>query len=269
MDIQLITQPVEENEDPSFLVHVDGKPTNLVIQDARYYDQAVYAYLDHLDSTINPHLLAVASSRSFAGMRKHLKKIFENPIAGLKIDGKMVTTEATPHTEKNEGITMNTLTTEAKTWIKDKAKEHKINPVGKSIEKLLELVAEKLQEKPEVVSYMATHGGKIEEVPGFTGVAPKKNNRETSAGGKVQPEEPKKTPRKLNRTPKPEKPAKEPKKQPNADVVTLSSILEELGVEGRIARRKLRTSDIQKPGSSWEWSKGHADIAKVKELLKK
>lgn len=161
-----------------------------------------------------------------------------------------------------------TITTDAKTWIKAQAKEHKINPVGKSIEKLLELIAEKLGEKTEVVLYMATHGGKIEEVPGFEGIKPMPNRKESSAGGKVQPEQPKpkKTPRKVERKPAKEKPSKASK---DDNLVSLSSILEELGVEGRIARRKLRGSDIQKPGGSWEWPAGHADITRVKELLKK
>lgn len=51
-------------------------------------------------------------------------------------------------------------------------------------------------------------------------------------------------------------------------LVTLSNICIELGVEGRIARRKLRNSEIKKPGSQWEWEKGHKDIDTIKALLK-
>lgn len=161
-----------------------------------------------------------------------------------------------------------TITTEAKTWIKSQAKEHKINPVGKSIEKLLELIAEKLGEKTEVVLYMAEHGGKIQEVPGFQGIKPMPNRKENSAGGKVEPEQPKpkKSPRKVAKQAKEEPKAKAAK---DDNLVSLSSILEEMGVEGRIARRKLRGSDIAKPAGSWEWPKGHSDIQRVKDLLKK
>lgn len=162
---------------------------------------------------------------------------------------------------------MTTFTTEAKTYIKAQAKEHKINPVGKSTEKLLELVAEKQGVTTEMVLFFA-NGGKIEELPGFEGIKPLPNRKETSAGGKTLPEGVKrKTPRKISKDKpaKESKPAKKPAKESN--LVTLASILEELGVEGRIARRKLRGSDIAKPGAQWEWEAGHADIAKVRKLL--
>lgn len=156
---------------------------------------------------------------------------------------------------------MNTLTTEAKAWIKAEAKSLKINPVGKSLETILGLVAESRKETTEVVLFLA-NGGKIEEVPGFKGIAPKKvNSKETSAGGKV---EAKRTPRRISKE-LPEQ-SKKTAKTPT-DQVSLHDICEELGVEGRIARRKLRNSDITKPGSSWEWPANHKDIAKVKELL--
>lgn len=159
---------------------------------------------------------------------------------------------------------MTTFTTEAKAYIKAQAKELKINPVGKSTEKLLELVAEKQGVTTEMVLFFAK-GGKIEELPGFEGIKPLPNRKETSAGGKSAPA--KKTPRKLSK----DKPAKEskPKAAKDSNLVTLASILEELGVEGRIARRKLRGSDIAKPGSQWEWPANHADIAKVRKLLAK
>lgn len=130
-------------------------------------------------------------------------------------------------------------------------------------------------EKAEVIEYLLV-GGTIEEVPGFTGIAPKPNNRETSAGGKVEPQEPKK-PRKLNKAKDAAKPASKPRKasakatsKPEGDLVSIQDICDELSVEGRVARRKLRGSDIVKPSESgWIWEAGHADIAKVKELLKK
>lgn len=159
---------------------------------------------------------------------------------------------------------MNTLTTEAKAWIKAEAKNLKINPVGKSLETILGLVAEARKETTEVVLFLA-NGGKIEEVPGFKGIAPKKvNSKETSAGGKV---ETKRTPRRISKEPDHSKSNAIIKKMMDSETVTLHDICEELGVEGRIARRKLRNSDITKPGSSWEWPANHKDIAKVKELL--
>lgn len=158
---------------------------------------------------------------------------------------------------------MNTLTTEAKAWIKAEAKSLKINPVGKSLETILGLVAEARKETTEVVLFLA-NGGKIEEVPGFKGIAPKKvNSKETSAGGKV---ETKRQPRRISKKESPEQEASAKKR--STDHISLHDICEELGVEGRIARRKLRNSDITKPGSSWEWPANHKDITKVKELLK-
>lgn len=122
-------------------------------------------------------------------------------------------------------------------------------------------------EKAEVIEFLL-NGGCITELPGFTAVAPKKsaNNRETSAGGKVEPALVKKTPRKVSKSTEPKKPSKA--KPESGDSVTIQAICEELGVEGRVARRKLRGSDIVKPGDSWTWPTGHADIAKVKALLK-
>lgn len=48
---------------------------------------------------------------------------------------------------------------------------------------------------------------------------------------------------------------------------TLAAICEELGVEPRIARRKLRNSDITKPEAGWAWTDAK-EIKKVKELIK-
>ncbi|AUM59755.1 RNA helicase [Pseudomonas phage PMBT14] len=129
-------------------------------------------------------------------------------------------------------------------------------------------------EKAEVIEFLIA-GGNIEELPGFTAIAPKPNSRETSAGGKVEPQEPKK-PRKPTKATDAAKPASKPAKAASAkpkatgETVSIQDICEELDVEGRVARRKLRGSDIVKPSESgWNWEAGHADIAKVKELLKK
>lgn len=125
------------------------------------------------------------------------------------------------------------------------------------------------EEKPEVIEFLLA-GGEISEVPGFTGIAPKVNNRETSAGGKVQPQEPKapRKPRKVNK-PKEERGALRADLVIEGTLVTLQVICEELGVEGRVARRKLRGSDIQKPGDSWTWNADHQDVQLVRDLLTK
>lgn len=193
-----------------------------------------------------------------------LKENFlETPFTDLKAAGKMKPS-TTQHPIKKIGDTeMATFTTEAKAQIKAWAKEFKINPVGKSMDALLEAVAARKDQTPEVTLFLA-NGGCITELPGFEGIKPLPNRKETSAGGKQVPA--KKTPRKVSKEPKESKPAKAPK---DSGMVTLASILEELGVEGRIARRKLRGSEIAKPGTQWEWEAGHADIAKVRALLTK
>lgn len=161
---------------------------------------------------------------------------------------------------------MTTLTNEAKAWIKAEAKDLKINPVGKSLEAILCLIDERTGRSREVTLFLA-NGGKVQEVPGFKEIAPKKvNMKETSAGGKVEPVQ-KRTPRRISKEPDHSGSNKIIKKMLDSEMVSLHDICEELGVEGRIARRKLRNSDIAKPGTSWEWKADHKDIAKVKELL--
>lgn len=196
-------------------------------------------------------------------VRIYAKDFLGKAIAGPQgLGNNEPTNNATPHTENNEDTEMTNLTTEAKAWIKKEAKDLKINPVGKSLEAILDLIDERTGRTREMTLFLA-NGGKVKELPGFEGIKPLPNRKETSAGGKV---EERKKPRKVTKETEPKTPAKA---SPAGDTVTLASILEELGVEGRIARRKLRNSDIAKPGSAWEWTKGHADIAKVKALLTK
>lgn len=131
---------------------------------------------------------------------------------------------------------------------------HKLN----KREELVAAIAEKngwSHERPEIIEFLV-NGGKIQRLPGFEGVKPKPVREDS---GMKTAEKPRRTPRKV---------AKKTVEK-TTDKVTLQSICEELGVEGRVARRKLRNSDIPKPGSQWEWSKGHEDIKKVKELLTK
>lgn len=125
---------------------------------------------------------------------------------------------------------------------------HKLN----KREELVSAIAEKngwSNEKPEVIEFLI-NGGKIKRLPGFEGVKPKPVRRDSEM---QTPKKPRRTPRKVAK---------------QSNMITLRSICEELGVDGRVARRKLRNSDIPKPGSQWEWSQGHEDIKRVKELLK-
>lgn len=47
----------------------------------------------------------------------------------------------------------------------------------------------------------------------------------------------------------------------------LKDICEELKVDQRVARRKLRSAKVEKPSSGWEWS-DPSEVAKIKSLLK-
>lgn len=146
--------------------------------------------------------------------------------------------------------------------VKQIAKELKVkNWWNKRREDLVAEIAEAKgwsHEKPEVIEYLLA-GGEIKKLPYGPENKPGIKHQE-SAGMK----KPRKRPTKKTSTKKEKAP-----KAPKGDVVTLAQICEELGVEGRIARRKLRGSDIQKPGKQWEWTPGHEDIDRIKELLAK
>lgn len=123
------------------------------------------------------------------------------------------------------------------------------------------------QEKPEVIEYLLS-GGEIKKGkdPKLPGVKPE---TEKSAGKRRRPV---KTSARVRKEKGQDaegaitKPRKKVKRD-TSNLVTIQQICEELGVVGRIARRKLRGSDIKKPGSAWEWETGHEDIEKVKSLL--
>src|SRR5690606_624332 len=97
---------------------------------------------------------------------------------------------------------------------------HKLN----KREELVAAIAEKNgwgHERPEIIEFLI-NGGKIKRLPGFEGVKPKpvRENSEMHT-----PKKPRRTPRKV---------AKKPVKvEKTTDTVTLQSICEELGVEGR------------------------------------
>lgn len=110
-------------------------------------------------------------------------------------------------------------------------------------------------ETTEVIEYLLA-GGEIKQLPYGPEVKPEIRHQE-SAGKPARRKPTKKKTAKKEKTPK----------APKGDVVTLAEICTEMGIEGRIARRKLRTSGIPKPGKQWEWNIGHEDIQKVKDLL--
>lgn len=51
--------------------------------------------------------------------------------------------------------------------------------------------------------------------------------------------------------------------------VTLAQLCADLGIDGKAARRILRASDLQKPGKSWTWKEGSAELTAAKNLLSK
>jgi len=114
-------------------------------------------------------------------------------------------------------------------------------------------------ETPETVEYLLG-GGEIKQLPYGPEVKPEIRHQESAGQARKKPTKvTKKTADKAEK--------KTAKKVTDENTVTLAGICLELGVEGRIARRKLRTSDITKPGKQWEWELGNADIDKVKTLL--
>lgn len=61
---------------------------------------------------------------------------------------------------------------------------------------------------------------------------------------------------------------KKPAQKKTDGLVTLAEICTELSVEPRIARRKLRSSDLTKPEAGWAWDKKSPDLKAVRKLLK-
>ena len=52
------------------------------------------------------------------------------------------------------------------------------------------------------------------------------------------------------------------------EVIKLSDLAKELGVDPAVVRRELRNTAIKKPGSRWEWPKDHPDLPAVRLILK-
>lgn len=117
-------------------------------------------------------------------------------------------------------------------------------------------------EKTEIIEFLLA-GGEITKCPAPEFPAPRPN-REDQAMLTPEKRKPRKRPTKKSETLE----KKSKKTESTEGRVTLSQICEELGVEGRIARRKLRGSKIEKPGSTWAWPEGDESIEEVKDLLK-
>lgn len=117
-------------------------------------------------------------------------------------------------------------------------------------------------EKPEIIEFLLA-GGEITKCPTPEFPAPKVT-REDQAMLATEKRKPRKRPAKKSAGAK--KPTK--KAESTEGMITLAQICEEMGVEGRIARRKLRGSEIKKPGTTWAWPEGDEGISEVKDLLK-
>lgn len=119
-------------------------------------------------------------------------------------------------------------------------------------------------ETPEIIEFLLA-GGEIQKCPAseFPLPKPEKETSAMIAQDKPEKKKPRKRPAKKTAEKKTAK-----KKQPQEGMVTLPDLCKELGVEGRIARRKLRTAKFEKPGSTWAWEEGAKEIDEVKELLK-
>lgn len=116
-------------------------------------------------------------------------------------------------------------------------------------------------ESPPVQEFLL-QGGEIKSLPGFEGIAPKPTREDSAMTARKKP---------VKKTPVKKTPAKKatPKKvESTGGLVTLGDLCKELGVEGRVARRKLRGSEIEKPGAQWAWEEGSKELNSVIELLK-
>lgn len=241
-----LTSEADDQADASYQVIFQGVETVLNVQDARPYKGGLVLQLDKLEE--EEHIVHLAVCKTWKEIRT---AILDRMVKGVT---EVSNIEATPVN----------LTDAGKKWVNEQCRAAGLNVVGKTTDQRLCLLAAHRAENVSVVAFLA-NGGKIDEVPGFEGIKPLPNRKETCAGGKVS-----QTAKKPSKEPKEQKDRREPgRRKTDAHGVSLHEICEELDVEPRIARRKLRGSDITKPGDSWEWPAGHADIQKVKDLLKK
>lgn len=51
------------------------------------------------------------------------------------------------------------------------------------------------------------------------------------------------------------------------NIITLQSIINEIGLPGALARKALRAARIEKPGKQWCWGKDSKELEKIKELM--
>lgn len=66
---------------------------------------------------------------------------------------------------------------------------------------------------------------------------------------------------------KPRKKAKAKKDTPAEDSTTLQDLCEELDIQPRIARRRLRKAKVERPGQTWSWKKGSDEISNIKSII--
>lgn len=115
-------------------------------------------------------------------------------------------------------------------------------------------------EAPEIIEFLLA-GGEIKQCPASEFPLPKPE-KETSAMVATEKKPRRRPAKKVKAT------TEKKSRQPQEGMVSLSDICTELGVEGRIARRKLRTAKFEKPGATWAWAEGSKEIEEVKDLLK-
>lgn len=110
---------------------------------------------------------------------------------------------------------------------------------------------------PEIQGFLL-NGGEIKELPPAGDPSLRVSHQESASMKRRKPTKSKKA--------KTEKKAKAPKV--TGDMITLSMLCDELGIEPRVARRRLRNSEIQKPEAGWNWNPGDELLSQVKGVLK-
>lgn len=161
-------------------------------------------------------------------------------------------------------------------------KEHKLDSEISRPDAIKELATRKGwgSESPEVQEYLLA-GGCITQLPACKTKRQLEEEAMTTEAKKTAAKKPtkkttaKKAPAKkpaAKKSPAKKSPAKKVEKKvekkSEENVVTLQEICESCGIETRVARRKLRFSDVKKPGKSWTWAANDGDVKKVVEVIK-
>jgi len=61
--------------------------------------------------------------------------------------------------------------------------------------------------------------------------------------------------------------SKSAQKYLESDVITVKDIAHEADMPPSVVRKKIRNSNLEKPGGRWEWPPNHPDLIKVKSLF--